>query len=213
MITSAEMKALEEKAVQDGTSVQELMENAGQKVYEIVKARYDLDGRQIIVFAGQGNNGGDGFAAAHYFAKEASVVVLFFGDQEKLSPEAELNYNRIKESVPILEVHTTEDLQNIHLQKSLNYVFIDALLGTWVKGKVREPFSFGVELFNSEKAIKVAVDIPSGMDPDTGLVEDIACEVDLIICFHDLKIGLEKIKDKVEIVDIGLELDVKVGKA
>ena len=213
MITAAKMKALEEQVVQDGTSVQELMENAGKAVYETVKEKYGLDGQQVIIFAGQGNNGGDGFVAARHFAEEVPVVVLFFGDKEKLSEEAEQNYNKIKETVPILEIRNKEDFENIHLQKSLNYIFIDALFGTGVKGKVREPFSFGVDLFNSEKAIKVAVDIPSGMNPDTGEVKDKACEVDLIVCFHDLKQGLEKFKDKTVIVDIGLDPEVKIGKA
>ena len=212
MITAAEMKALEEQAVQDGTSIQELMENAGKKVYEIIKTKFELTGYQIVVFAGQGNNGGDGFVAARYLAKEVPVVVLFFGDVEKLSEEAEHNYNQIKEEVPILNIQEKEDLQNIRLQKGLNYVFIDALLGTGVKGKIREPFAFGIDLFNSEKAIKVAVDLPSGLNPDTGEVEDKACEADLIVCFHDLKKGLEKFEDKTEIVDIGLDPEVKVGK-
>jgi len=213
MITAAEMKALEEQAVQNGTSVQELMENAGKAVYEIVKEKYGLDGHQVVIFAGQGNNGGDGLVAARYFAEEVSVVILFFGDFEKLSEEAEQNYNKIKETVPILEIRNKEDFENIHLQKSLNYIFIDALLGTGVKGKIRETFSFGIDLFNSGKAIKVAVDLPSGMDPDTGEVEDKACEADLIVCFHDLKQGLEKFKDKTVIVDIGLDPEVKIGKA
>jgi len=212
MITAAEMKALEEQAVQNGTSVQELMENAGKAVYEIVKEKYGLDGHQVVIFAGQGNNGGDGFVAARYFAEEVSVVVLFFGDFEKLSEEAEQNYNKIKETVPILEIRNKEDFENIHLQKSLNYIFIDALLGTGINGSIREPFSFGIDLFNSEKAIKVAVDMPSGMNPDTGEVEDKACEADLIVCFHDLKQGLEKFKDKTVIVDIGLDPEVKIGK-
>jgi ADP-dependent NAD(P)H-hydrate dehydratase / NAD(P)H-hydrate epimerase len=211
MITAAEMKALEEQAVQDGISVQELMENAGKKVYETIKAKFELGGHQIVIFAGQGNNGGDGFVAARYFAEEAPVVVLFFGDKEKLSEEAELNYNKIQESVPILDIRDEEDLKNIRLQKSLNYIFVDALLGTGVKGKIREPFSFGIDLFNSEKAIKIAVDLPSGLNPDTGEVEDKACEVDLIVCFHDLKKGLEKFEGKTEIVDIGLDPEVKVG--
>ena len=213
MITAAEMKALEEQAVQEGISVQELMENAGKQVYKVVKDQFELKNYHIVIFAGQGNNGGDGFVAARHFAKEVSVVVLFFGDKEKLSEEAELNYDKIKDTVPILDIRTKKDLENIHLQKGLNYIFIDALLGTGVKGRIREPFSFGIELFNSEKAVKVAVDLPSGLNPDTGDVEDKACEADLIVCFHDLKKGLEKFREKTKVVDIGIpDGDVKIEK-
>ena len=214
MITAAEMKALEEFAVQQGVPLERLMENAGKAVYEIIKERYDLLGNHVIIFAGQGNNGGDGFVAARHFAEEVPVVILFFGDVEMLSEEAEQNYNLIKETIPILEIRNKEDFDNIRLQKSLNYIFVDALLGTGVNGKLREPICHGIDLFNSEKAIKVAVDLPSGMNPDTGEVEDKACEVDLVVCFHDLKKGLEKFKDKTIVVDIGIPVgDVKIEKA
>ena len=214
MITTAEMKTLEEFAIQQGVSVEKLMENAGKAVSELIKERYELIGKQIIIFAGQGNNGGDGFVAARYFAEEVSVVVLFFGDVEKLSDEAKLNFNRIKDKVAVIEIRTKEDFDKIRLQKNLDYIFIDALFGTGIKGKVREPFSYGIDLFNSEKAIKVAVDLPSGLNPDTGEIADKACEVELIICFHDLKKGLEKFKDRTVIVDIGIPYDdVKIEKS
>ena len=214
MITAAEMKALEEQAVQQGVSLEQLMENAGIAIYETVKERYDLLGKQVIIFAGQGNNGGDGFVAARLFAEDVPVVVLFFGDVEKLSEEAELNYNKIKDTVPILDIRTKEDLANVHFQKRLKFIFVDALLGMGIKGEVREPFSFGIDLFNSEEAIKVAVDLPSGMDPDTGESREKVCDVDGVVCFHDLKKGLEKFKDKTVVVDIGIpDSDVKIEKA
>ncbi len=214
MITAAEMKALEEFAVQQDVSLEQLMENAGKQVYKVVKKDYDLLGKNVVIFAGQRNNGGDGFVAARYFAEEVPVVILFFGDVEMLSEEAEVNYNKIKETIPIIEIRNKEDFDKIRLQKSLDYIFIDALLGTGVNGKAREPICYGIDLFNSEKAIKVAVDLPSGINPDTGEVEDKACEVDLIVCFHDLKQGLEKFKDKTVVVDIGIPYDdVKIIKA
>ena len=214
MITAAEMKALEEQAVQQGVSLEQLMENAGNAIYETVKERYDLLGKQVIIFAGQGNNGGDGFVAARLFAEEVPVVVLFFGDVEKLSEEAELNYNKIKDTVPILDIRTKEDLANVHFQKRLKFIFIDALLGTGIKGDAKEPICYGIDLFNSEGAIKVAVDLPSGMDPDTGESGEKVCDFDMIVCFHDLKKGLEKFKDKTVVVDIGIPVgDVKISKA
>ena len=209
MITIKEMKALEEEAIQSGISIEELMENAGKAVFETVKEKYELDGQQIVVFCGQGNNGGDGFVAARYFAEENNVLVLFFGDPEKLSEEAKENYNKIKDA--IIDIRNKEELEEFHFQNK-DYVFIDALLGTGVSGSVREPFASAIDLFNSVSTLKIAVDLPSGMDADTGEGEKV-CDSDLIICFHDLKKGLQKYKDKTVVVDIGLaDGSIKIEK-
>ena len=210
MITIKEMKVLEEQAVQQGISIEDLMENAGKAVFETVKEKYDLDGRQVVIFCGQGNNGGDGFVAARYFAEETNVLVLFFGDKEKLSEEAEVNYNKIKGMV--IKIRDQKELEEFHFQDK-DYIFIDALLGTGISGLVREPFSSAIDLFNSINAEKIAVDIPSGLDADTGDVLDKACVVDLIVCFHDLKKGLEIHKDKTVVVDIGIpDGSIKIEK-
>jgi ADP-dependent NAD(P)H-hydrate dehydratase / NAD(P)H-hydrate epimerase len=222
MITVKEMKVLEEQAAQQGVSIEELMENAGKAVFETVKEKFELDGRQIVVFCGQGNNGGDGFVAARYFAEENNVLVLFFGDKEKLSEEAEVNYNKIKDAV--IEIRDKNELEEFHFQEK-DYIFIDALLGTGISGdaqkskisgtpvRVREPFASAIDLFNSIKAEKIAVDVPSGLNADTGSGEKV-CVVDLIVCFHDLKKGLEKFKKKTVVVDIGIpDMDVKISKA
>ncbi len=210
MITVKEMKQLEEQAVQQGISIGELMENAGKAVFETVREKYDLDGKQIVVFCGQGNNGGDGFVAARYFAEETNVLVLFFGDKEKLSEEAEVNYNKIKGAV--IGIRDKKELEEFHFQEK-DYIFVDALLGTGISGIVREPFSSAIDLFNSIKAEKIAVDVPSGMDADTGDILDKVCVVDLIVCFHDLKKGLVNHKDKTVVVDIGIpDGSIKIEK-
>ena len=209
MITVKEMKALEEQAIQQGISVSELMENAGKAVFETVQQKFELDNKQIVIFCGQGNNGGDGFVAARHFAEESKVLVLFFGDVEKQSEEAEQNYKKIQDAV--IEIRDKEELKAFHFQNK-DYILIDALLGTGFTGIVREPFASAIDLFNSTSGAKVAVDLPSGMDGDTGEGEKV-CQADLIICFHDLKKGLEKFKDKTVIVDIGIpDGDVKIEK-
>lgn len=211
MISAKEMTELEHWATQQGLSVEELMENAGRAVFETVKEKYDLADKQIVLFCGQGNNGGDGFVAARYFGEEARTLVLFFGDKEKLSEEAELNYNKIRLALPVIKIGSKEDLIKFKFQKGINYLLIDAIFGIGLalgaKGKIREPFSSGIELFNSIPGIKVAVDLPSGMDADTGEAVGEGgeyCQADLIVCFHELKKGLEKFQDKTVIVDIGI---------
>src|SRR3989344_392940 len=141
MITVAEYKQLEYQAVQKGISVEQLMENAGRQVYLAVKERYELAEKKVVIFCGQGNNGGDGFVAARYFAQDCSVLILFFGDKEKLSEEAKENYRKAFSKINIIKISDKKELKHFHFQKSLDFIFIDALLGTGTKGKLREPIS------------------------------------------------------------------------
>jgi len=197
------MMELEHNAVQNGIPISQLMENAGRKVFDVIEEKYDIRDKHVIVFAGHGNNGGDGFVAARHFAKESFVTILFFGWEENLTEEARENYNTIKDTIPIIAITTQEDLETFRIQNNLNVILIDALLGTGVQGTIREPVSYGIDYFNSLSGIKVAVDIPSGLDADTGEMLNKYCGADLIICFHDVKKGLENL-DNVIVVDIGL---------
>lgn len=200
MITATEMRQREKAAITQGISLQQLMENAGKAVAEVILERYEP--RHVIIFAGPGNNGGDGFVAARYLQEQTNVVILFFGNEQKLSEEAKKNYDLIKEEIFIQPIACIEDLQQLKFQGKL--LLVDALLGTGTSGKLREPISFAIDYFNRLPGTKVAIDIPSGMNPDTGEVEETACNVDLIICFHDLKTGLQKIRENVIIKDIGI---------
>lgn len=204
MITAKQMKILERNAQKKGIFAKDLMENAGREVFRVVKEKHDLDGKHVMVFAGSGNNGGDGFVAARYFSDECPVVILLFGDPEKSSEEAKDNYERIKEDVNIVQIKSKADLDLFQVQEGLDLIIIDALLGTGVKGQLRDPVSLAIDYFNSLHGVKVAVDLPSGLDPDTGEVHDKSCNCDLIITFHDLKYGLEKFKKKTIVVDIGI---------
>jgi len=208
MITVAEYKKLEHQAIQNGISIEQLMENAGKQVYLTVKKRYELTGKKVVIFCGPGNNGGDGLVAARYFAQDCSVLILFFGDKEKLSEEAKENYRKVFSKINIIKINDKEDLKHFHFQKSLNFIFIDALLGIGAKGRLREPISSAIDLYNFINGIKVAVDLPTGINPDTGIIEDKCCRCDLIVCFHDLKPGLQESKKKTVVVDIGIDADI-----
>ncbi len=241
MITSTQMRELEEAAYEQGLSPQELMENAGEQVYRAIKQRYgiELTNKRLIIFAGQGNNGGDGFVIARHFAEDkdslkgnlpvsnSPVLILFFGDKQKLSEEALVMYEKVRKKANIIPIRSAQDLQHFQVQDGFQLLLIDALLGTGVKGKVREPLASAIAYFNSLPGIKVAVDIPSGIDPDTGRKNNDEngdensernsdkkgaqnneyCEVDLIVTFHDLKAGLQGLEnwqEKTVVVDIGI---------
>ncbi|MBT4936080.1 NAD(P)H-hydrate epimerase [Candidatus Woesearchaeota archaeon] len=203
MITAQEIKALEHDAVQQGISISQLMGNAGRKVFDSIKQKYDIEEKHIIIFSSHGNNGGDGFVAARHFAEECFVTILFFGWEDNLTKEAKESYDKIKDTISIIPITTKEELSKFRVQNNVDLILIDALLGTGIQGNIREPVSLGIDYFNSLSGIKVAVDVPSGLNADTGKMSDKQCDVDLIICFHDVKKGLES-KDNVVVVDIGL---------
>ena len=83
-------------------------------------------------------------------------------------------------------------------------IIVDAILGIGIKGRLNREISAIVDDINSSKASKVSVDIPTGIDPDTGEIVDKCVSADLIVTFHDMKKGLEQFKDKVVVADIGL---------
>ena len=204
MITTQQMRELEDVALEQGISLAELMDQAGKAVYSAVRTHFHPENHHIIIFCGPGNNGGDGLAAARYFAQQYPVVVLFFGDKEKLFAEARDNYERIRKYIPIIIINTSEELARFQVQKNHPLVLIDALLGIGSKGTLRNPVSLAVDYFNSLSGIKVAVDVPTGVHADTGEILEKNCVVDLIVTFHDHKPGLEQFKEKTVVVDIGI---------
>ena len=193
------------------------MEYAGKGIYEILRKKFVLKNKKILVVAYHGNNGGDGFVAARYLCNSASIDVLFLGDEGKLKQEALINYKKIINN-PKIQFLNVEDVNFDYYD-----VIIDAILGTGIEGKLKENISNTIENINNSKAFKVAVDVPTGLNPDTGEVIGKVVDADLIITFHDIKKGLEKFleskipkpfgkseisqkyKNKVVIVDIGIK--------
>ena len=205
MITTHELKALEKKAQDNGITLLELMENAGNGAFNILNEKYDLDKKHVIIFAGSGNNAGDGFVVARLLHDSGiQAVVLFCGMEEKLPDEAKVNFNRLQDIVPIVTIDNPEEFSLFTFQKNAQFILIDALLGTGVGGPLREPLKTAIDIINKTIGDKVSIDVPSGINPDTGEESEIFCKSDLIITFHDIKAGLVKFRNITEIVDIGL---------
>ncbi len=203
MITTTELRELEENAIEQGLPAEELMDNAGRQVFSATKKRCELDGKHIIIFCGTGNNGGDGLVAARYFAKRCPIVVLLFGDKKKFSAQTQKMYDAIKKKVNVLQITEKKELDTFQIQPNHGLLLVDALQGIGGKGSLHNPISFAIDYFNSLSGFKVAVDVPSGLNVDTGESEK-RCEVDLIVTFHDIKPGLQQFQDKTVVVDIGL---------
>ncbi len=192
-ITSRDMRALEVNAEYFGISLLQLMENAGRNVAQEVITRFS-NSKKIAVFCGLGGNGGDGFVAArHLLAAGFDVTVVLAGRGRDISHEAALKnwvaLQPLQEKVPLLEVTDSSAIPKVSVD-----VLIDALLGTGTKGKLKPPISQVVDYINSLSSFKVAVDVPTGIDSDTGEVLGNAVKADLTVTFHKAKKGLDKAK-------------------
>jgi ADP-dependent NAD(P)H-hydrate dehydratase / NAD(P)H-hydrate epimerase len=210
-ISSREMRALEVNAEYFGVSLLQLMELAGRNVAQEIINRYPKT-KKVAVFCGLGGNGGDGFVVArHLLAAGFDVVVVLVGRGRDISHEAALKNYQILQAlqgkVSIVEVTDSSTIPNVGAD-----IIIDALLGTGTKGKLKAPIAHVVDAINSIKGFKVAVDVPTGIDSDTGEVLGSAVRADLTVTFHKAKTGLEKAKKYVgELVvgSIGLPLEME----
>jgi len=210
-ITSREMRALETNAEYYGVSLLQLMENAGRNVAQEIISRFP-NTKKIAVLCGLGGNGGDGFVATrHLLAAGYSVTVILVGKSRDINHEAALKnwciLQSIQGQIPLFEVTDSSSIPKLTAD-----VIIDALLGTGTKGKIKPPLAQVIEYINSLNAFKIAVDVPTGIDSDTGEVLGTAVKADLTITFHRTKKGLKKAQNYVgELVvkDIGLPHEVE----
>ncbi len=206
MIKISDMRKLEDEAEKRGISKLELMERAGKGIAEILGKKYSLKDNEILFVCYHGNNGGDGFTAARIIKekhKDCEVRVFFIGEESRLKNEAKVNYDILNSTE--VEVTLLEEADDYMLERLFAApIIVDCILGIGFEGNLKEPISSIVDRINSSDGDKVSIDVPTGMDPDMGDVQDKFVNPDLVITMHDLKPGLDKIKDKVEIVDIGL---------
>src|SRR3989338_3696086 len=141
MISTEEIKHLEDNC---GIPKIILMENAGKGIARILKEKFDVKNKKILIVAYHGNNGGDGFTAARYLCDDAEVDVLFIGEEEKLKEEAKINYNKIFKNDKIQLLVESEDVDFNDYD-----IIIDAILGTGIEGKLKEPISSIIDEINS----------------------------------------------------------------
>jgi NAD(P)H-hydrate epimerase len=212
-ITVKQMMQIEENGHQMGFFRKLMMENAGAITTRHIVERYpDLRSVKIFVFAGLGNNGGDAFVVArHIAAFDGNPTVVLLGHPDKIKTE-EANSNwKILEKMNSINLIITSDPNKIMLDAD---VIVDGILGTGISGKIREPYSSAIDLINKSNAFKLSVDVPSGLDPDTGIVHDKCVKADLTITYHKMKIGMPKGQDMcgtIVVEKIGIPPEAEIG--
>ena len=210
-ISSRDMRALEVNAEYFGISLLQLMELAGRNVVQEVLTRFTKD-KTVVIFCGLGGNGGDGFVAArHLLSAGFNVTVVLIGRSRDISHDAALkNWNilqALQDKVSLFEVTDSSVIPDVKAD-----IIIDALLGTGTKGKLKPPIAQVVDYINEIDGFKIAVDVPTGIDSDTGEVLGNAVKADLTVTLHRTKKGLEKAKKytgELVVGDIGLPFELE----
>ncbi len=166
-----------------------LMENAGRGAAEVIQTIAPAG--KVAILCGKGNNAGDGYVIArHLDLLQRDVTLVSIVETSELSGDAAVNATIAKNSELNLTIATTAE----QLRRALAGcdVIVDCLLGTGAKGALNEPFSSAVAEANATKAVRVAIDVPTGLDCDTGAAHEPTFRADHTISFVAEKLGLRQ---------------------
>lgn len=212
-ITVKQMMQIEENGHQMGFLRKLMMENAGAVTAKFLVDQFaDLAEKRVTVFAGLGNNGGDAFVVARHisgYGCRPSVVLL--GNPGKIKTEEASSNWKILEKMDAVSIIVASDPASVILDSE---IIVDGILGTGVSGKIREPYASAIEKINGSRAFKLAVDVPSGLDPDTGNVLDKCVKADVTITYHKMKVGMPKNLDmcgRILVEKIGIPTEAERG--
>jgi NAD(P)H-hydrate epimerase len=199
MITSARMAAVDRNAAALGVARKQLMESSGNAVAREVRSLVD-PGASVTVVAGRGNNGGDAFVAVR-FLDDYDVSVRLLGRPESISTDiARENWGALGSAE--YDAESVRDSRDLDLGDP--DLVVDAMLGTGVTGALREPAASAARAINGTDCPVLSVDIPSGVDADTGEAAGVAVAADRVVTFHDEKPGLGDLDATVTVADIGI---------
>ena len=211
-ISVDQMYQIENKGHDMGFLKKFMMENAGAAaVRRLVEKTGSLDSKNIVIFVGLGNNGGDGLVMARHLAGHgANVTVMLLGTADKIKTE-ESSWNwSILEKMPSVKLMSDSSI-DFDFKPD---ILVDAILGTGITGEIREPYASAINYINETECYKFAVDVPSGLDPQTGETAKIFTKCDMTVTFHKMKQGIPKRKDltgQLFAEKIGIPLEAEDG--
>jgi NAD(P)H-hydrate epimerase len=207
-LTRTQVRDFDRRAIEEyGVPGVVLMENAGRGAAEVLL--HLGAGDPVVICAGKGNNGGDGFVIArHLDNRSAAVRVLLFARPEELTGDAAINFNIISRSHLSISVCVPYDAAVVRGELAGAGWVVDALFGTGLSGAVRAPFDQVVAAINASGRPVLAVDIPSGLDCDTGLPLGATVRATHTVTFVAEKVGFAQPAARpwlgeVTVVDIG----------
>ncbi len=214
LATTQEMRDFDMVAIEDfGIPGIVLMENAGRSTFHILRKHLgeDVHNLRVAVVAGPGNNGGDGYVIARYLINHgADVQTFLLSPREKIKGDALTNLQVLeKMAAQIVEIADESSFTDAACSWQEADLIVDAILGTGLTSEVRSPFSDAILAINESPALRLAVDLPSGLDADTGRILGCAVKADFTATYGFMKVGMAvypglEYCGKVEVVDISI---------
>jgi hydroxyethylthiazole kinase-like uncharacterized protein yjeF len=214
VLSRAQTRELEAQAVRCGMPALLLMENAGRGATDIL-VRELLDGEpravRAVVVAGTGNNGGDGLVVArHLAARGAHTSVILAGDVARVTPDARANLDTWRGvGGKVVELPSGASLATLTGEISGANVVVDALFGTGLSRPVEGWYGEVIDAMNRIDAPRFAVDLPSGLDADTGASLGATVQAQVTATFAHHKLGLltpngARLAGRVHVADLGI---------
>ena len=214
VVSNSEMRELDKRAINDfGIPGIVLMENAGRNSAEAILEACDAEKiYSALIFAGKGNNGGDGFVVARYLAKnDIDVVVYLAAKKGSISGDALTNLNIcLNSGIKIVEINSVSQIG----APTEDFIIVDALLGTGVTGPAKNIYALLIDWINGQKNYTFSIDIPSGLSGDFTEISGPVVEA-----HKTLTMGLPKLSPyffpassyvgELEVIDIGFPKDVE----
>ena len=211
LVTAEQMRNLDHQAIHGlGIPGVVLMENAGQKTVEgLIRYCGNPEGQKISIFVGPGNNGGDGLVMARHLHQHGCLVRVFLlVEPGKIKGDAAVNLAIVRQlPIPLNIVSTEAQVEKIDLAN--DFAAVDALFGTGLKREVRGHFAAAVKCLNRADCPVLCVDIPSGLDSDSGQVLGCCVRADLTMTYGLAKVGQfvhpgAELCGRLEVVDISI---------
>jgi NAD(P)H-hydrate epimerase len=208
-VTTEQIQQLDQRTIAAGTPGAELMERAG---YAVARTTMEYlrrhDSRSVLLFAGKGHNGGDAIVAArHLAAAGCQPALVLLCRRNELGGDTLAHFQKLGNAMRVLELPTLDQFAEL-VGETEPAAVVDGLLGTGLTGEVREPYATAIKVINGLHRAVVAIDIPSGLDSDTGEVRGVCVRADTTVTMGLPKIGLlrpaaAEFVGRIETVDIG----------
>lgn len=219
-VTAAQMRRLDEIAIRDYSIPSLLlMENAGRSVCDVISREYRPC--RVVIVVGKGNNGGDGLVVSrHLYNRGYEIDVVLLEDPSKLKADPLLNFSIMRDmKIPWTQADKMGAEAEVFARCQSADLVVDAIFGIGIKGPVCGIFESAIRAINKSGKPVVSIDIPSGLDGDTGWVDSVAVKAAWTVALAWPKAGVfsndgPRYAGKIETVDIGLprELLESCGK-
>lgn len=211
VLSRAQVREIDRLAIEEyGVAGIVLMENAGRNAADVIRRQMHR-GNRVAVVCGRGNNGGDGFVIARHLSNAGTDVQLFLAcDPDRLAGDADTNYQIIRRmSLPCHAFDSPKAIEGAAGRIESAETIVDAVLGTGFSGDVRPPLDKVIDAINAAtRSTVISVDLPSGLDCDSGRPSNATVKADLTITFVAQKLGFRApgaaaYTGEVHVADIG----------